>query len=53
MELMENRMKLSNTILKGSYVIELEKIEDERGFLQDLGIKKLFQKKEFQKLILI
>ena len=35
-------MKFHETILKGAYIIEIEKTDDERGFLPELLIKKVF-----------
>jgi dTDP-4-dehydrorhamnose 3,5-epimerase len=39
-------MKFFETDLKGSYIIELEKIEDERGFFTRIWDKKIFQDKK-------
>ena len=39
-------MKFFETNLKGSYIIELEKLEDERGFFTRVWDKKIFQNKE-------
>ena len=38
-------MKFFETELKGSYIIELEKLEDERGFFTRIWDKKIFQDK--------
>ena len=38
-------MKFFETDLKGSYVIELEKLEDHRGFFTRIWDKKIFQDK--------
>ena len=38
-------MKFFETDLKGSYIIELEKLEDHRGFFTRIWDKKIFQDK--------
>ncbi len=39
-------MKFFETNLKGSYIIELEKLEDERGFFTRIWDEEIFQNKE-------
>mgnify|MGYP003998255495 FL=1 len=39
-------MKFVETSLKGSYIIELEKLEDERGFFTRMWDEEIFQNKE-------
>jgi dTDP-4-dehydrorhamnose 3,5-epimerase len=40
------KMKFFETDLIGSYIIELEKVEDERGFFTRIWDKKIFQDKK-------
>jgi len=39
----DNKMKLNETKLKGAYVIEIEKLQDERGFFARTWDKELFK----------
>ena len=39
-------MKFVETSLKGSYIIELEKLEDERGFFTRMWDEEIFQNKK-------